>query len=60
MALTNAAVGPFGGRSQTDMELHLILRPLSLALSEGRVGILLLLVMGPYHFRYQVVGNIAS
>lgn len=47
MALTNAAVVLFGDRSQTDMELHLILRPLSLTLSEGRVGVLLLLVMGP-------------
>jgi hypothetical protein len=60
MALTNSVVGPFGDRSQIDMELHLILRPLSSTLSEGKVGILLLLVMGPHNFRYQIVGNIAS
>ncbi|OBT71994.1 hypothetical protein VF21_08607 [Pseudogymnoascus sp. 05NY08] len=46
MALTNAAVGSFGDRSQTDMELDLILRPLSSTLFEGRVGILLLLAVG--------------
>ncbi|KFY63242.1 hypothetical protein V496_04091 [Pseudogymnoascus sp. VKM F-4515 (FW-2607)] len=46
MALTNAAVVLFGDRSQTDMELHIILRPLSLTLSEGRVGVLLLLAVG--------------
>lgn len=60
MALTNAASAPFGVRIQTDMDFHFMLRPLSLTLSEGRAGILLLLVMHPHQSRYQMLGNIAS